>query len=98
MSEPPPDDVLRVRREIGQRIRALREERAWSQERLAETARLSRHTVYRAELGTHGVSVDALVQVAAGLGVPLWWLFTDRRGPETGPGGSGHEGAGQGTG
>lgn len=85
-----PDEILRVRRQVGTRIRRLRETRGWSQERLAEATGMSRYTVYRAELGTHAISVDAAAHVAHALGVPLWWLFTDRREaetPDTGAGG-----------
>jgi transcriptional regulator with XRE-family HTH domain len=92
----PSDEILRVRRQVGQRIRGLREARGWSQERLAEAAGLSRHTMYRAELGTHATSIDTAASVAAALGVPLWWLFTDRRGPETTHSGGSGEAAGHG--
>ncbi|WP_413229829.1 helix-turn-helix transcriptional regulator [Kitasatospora purpeofusca] len=43
------------------RIRAIREARGYTQEGLAHAAGVHRHTVYRAELGTHGIGIDGLL-------------------------------------
>lgn len=40
-----------------------------SQEQLAELADISRHTVYRAEGGTHATSTDAVLKIAHALKV-----------------------------
>lgn len=72
-----PPWVSTRRREIGQRIRRHREHQGFSQEVLADRAGLSRQTIYRAELGTHGISLDALFRIADALAVPDWQLFRD---------------------
>jgi transcriptional regulator with XRE-family HTH domain len=69
--------VLDQRVQVGRRIRALRTERGWSQERLADAAGLGRHSIYRTELGTHSASLDAIVMIAHALGVPSWRLLRD---------------------
>lgn len=58
-------------------MRAIRTERGLTQERLALETGLNRHTVYRIELGTHAGSVDAVLLIAAALGVPPARLFQD---------------------
>jgi putative transcriptional regulator len=71
-------EQLTERRAIGARVRALREDRGWTQPQLAERAGLGdRQTIYRIELGTHANSIDAHLVVADALGVPLWRLFRD---------------------
>lgn len=72
-----PPDLLAERAQIGARIRALRAERGWSQEHLAERAGVDRQTVYRMELSTHSSSINAYLLVAAALGVPSDRLFRD---------------------
>ncbi len=72
-----PPHLLAERRDIGDRIRALREARGWSQEQLAERTGLARHSVYRAELSSRGQSIDAYLLIADALGVPLWRLHRD---------------------
>jgi len=60
-----PDDV-------GERIRAARKGRRWSQERLAKRARLSRATISRIESGDHHVAeADTLFRIAHALDVPI---------------------------
>ncbi|WEV27660.1 helix-turn-helix transcriptional regulator [Streptomyces sp. 71268] len=66
-----------TRHRVGARIRALREERRWSQEHLAERAGISRQTMYRTELATHAATIDVLALIAEGLGVPLTDLVRD---------------------
>jgi transcriptional regulator with XRE-family HTH domain len=69
--------VLQIRRQVGRRIRDLREGRQLSQLELAGLAGIGRHTMYRAELGTHAASIDAIVKIAAALDVPPDRLFRD---------------------
>ncbi|WP_442789158.1 helix-turn-helix transcriptional regulator [Kitasatospora sp. NBC_01302] len=84
MPTDPPHWVLQQRQTVGRRIRTLRVERGLSQERLAEEAGVHRHTVYRTELATHSVSIDALALMAHALGAPIWQLFREE---PPGPGG-----------
>jgi transcriptional regulator with XRE-family HTH domain len=71
-----PDELLK-RAELGRRIRELRMERGWSQEDLAERAGIDRKSVYRVELSSRGLSIDAYLVVATALGVPIGRLFRD---------------------
>ncbi|MEU8723499.1 helix-turn-helix transcriptional regulator [Streptomyces antimycoticus] len=75
-TDPLPDWVLQQRRRVGDRVRDLREEQGLSQERLAEMAGLSRHTVYRIELAQYGTSVDHLALIARALRIEIVALFS----------------------
>lgn len=66
-----PDELLEQRRAIGARIRALRTERGWSQEQLAERTTIDRQTIYRIELGTMNSGINTYLLAAAAFGVPL---------------------------
>lgn len=59
-----------------ERIKELRTERDWSQERLARAAGLSYRTVARMENG-RGSSTSTILAVAQALGVPLDDLFEE---------------------
>jgi transcriptional regulator with XRE-family HTH domain len=74
------------RRRFGDEVRALRLERGWSQEQLAERADLHRTYVVRVERGTVNVSIDAIRAIADGLGVAIARLFS---GPDDGTGSRG---------
>jgi transcriptional regulator with XRE-family HTH domain len=69
--------VLQIRQQVGRRIRDLRTDRGLSQERLAELAGISRHTMYRTETATHAASTDVIVRIARVLDVPPDRLFRD---------------------
>src|SRR5438067_4846051 len=56
-------------REIGDRIRRLRDGKVWTQEHLAEAAGISARTVQRAEEGA--ASTETLRSLAAALDVPV---------------------------
>ncbi|MEU7400025.1 helix-turn-helix transcriptional regulator [Streptomyces sp. NPDC044948] len=70
-SDPLPAWVPARRRQIGDRIRAVRTERKLSQEKLAEAVDLDRKTVNRIEQGTHATLIDHLLLIADALDVPL---------------------------
>ncbi|MFF1483163.1 helix-turn-helix domain-containing protein [Streptomyces sp. NPDC058319] len=70
-SDPLPTWVPARRRQIGDRIRAARTERALSQEKLGERAGLDRKTVNRIEQGTYSTLLDHLLLIADALDVPL---------------------------
>jgi DNA-binding XRE family transcriptional regulator len=59
------------RRQIGDRIRAVRSERKLSQEKLAEHAGLDRKTVNRIEQAANSPMLDHLLLIAAALDVSL---------------------------
>lgn len=70
-SDPLPAWVLTRRREIGDNVRAARERKKLTQEKLGELVGLDRKTINRIEQGTHGTLIDHLLLVAQTLGVPL---------------------------
>jgi transcriptional regulator with XRE-family HTH domain len=63
--------------ELGRRLRALREWRGLSQERLAERVELHRPYVTGIESGTVDLRVSKLLDLAAALDVPVCDLFAD---------------------
>ena len=60
---------------LGRRIRELREERGWSQERLAEHAEMDRSYIAGLEVGVRNPSLKALVRLANAFNVLLRELF-----------------------
>src|SRR3989442_873442 len=63
--------VKHVRKFLGQRLRALRKQRALSQERLGERSNLSGKFIGEVERGEKSISLDSLYHVATALEVPL---------------------------
>ena len=57
------------------RVRQLRHERGWSQERLAERADMDRSYLAGIELGARNPSLKALERLAHALDVPIRDLF-----------------------
>ena len=55
---------------VGERVKALREARAWTQAHLADAAELSLRTVQRLER-THAASAETMLAIAAALGVDV---------------------------
>ena len=70
--------VPHVRKFLGQRLRALRRQRALSQERLGARSGLSGKFIGEVERGQKSISLDSLYRVSAALEVPLRHL-TDVR-------------------
>ena len=60
---------------LGRRVRALRDAKGWSQERLAEQADLDRSYIAGIEVGARNPSVKALERLATALSVRLSELF-----------------------
>jgi len=58
-----------VVRKVGRRIRELRQKKHWSQEKLAEEARLHRTYIGQVERGEKSIGVENLVRLARALGV-----------------------------
>jgi XRE family transcriptional regulator, regulator of sulfur utilization len=71
--------VKHVRKFLGQRLRALRKQRALSQERLGERSGLSGKFIGEVERGEKSISIDSLYRVSVALEIPLRDL-TDVRG------------------
>ncbi|PYM14480.1 MAG: hypothetical protein DMD81_17780 [Candidatus Rokuibacteriota bacterium] len=63
--------VKHVRKFLGQRLRALRKQRALSQERLGERANLSGKFIGEVERGEKSISIDSLYRVSVALEIPL---------------------------
>jgi transcriptional regulator with XRE-family HTH domain len=56
---------------VGERVRALRKAKRWSQEELADRAKVSQGTLSRIENGHVDMRMDTLTFVAMALGVPV---------------------------
>lgn len=63
--------VRHVRKFLGQRLRALRKQRALSQERLGERSGLSGKFIGEVERGEKSISIDSLYRVSVALEIPL---------------------------
>lgn len=70
--------VPHVRQFLGQRVRELRKQRGFSQERLGEQSSLSGKFVGEVERGEKSISIDSLYRISVTLAVPLGQL-TDVR-------------------
>jgi transcriptional regulator with XRE-family HTH domain len=62
---------------LGKRIRELRDEKGWSQERLAEAAYLDRSYLAGIESGARNPSVRSLLKIANALRVQVKDLFPE---------------------
>jgi transcriptional regulator with XRE-family HTH domain len=60
---------------LGRRIRHLRTEKGWSQERLAEEAGMHRTYMWGIEQGMRNPSVRHLIKLADALEIPVAELF-----------------------
>ena len=56
---------------FGQHLRALREQRGWSQQMLADVADISKPTIYRIETARYSATLDVLASLAQAFEVPL---------------------------
>jgi transcriptional regulator with XRE-family HTH domain len=63
--------VRHVRKFLGTRLRALRKQRALSQERLGERSGLSGKFIGEVERGEKSISIDSLYRVSVALEIPL---------------------------
>ena len=60
-----------IRKKFGKRLRALREEREWSQEEFADRAGLHRTYVSAVERGVRNPTLSVLERLAKALGVSM---------------------------
>ena len=72
-------EQARLAREVGDRIRALRQERGWAQDRLAYEAGLHRAYLGGVERGERNPSLGSLSKIAKALAVPVRELFPEGR-------------------
>jgi transcriptional regulator with XRE-family HTH domain len=68
----------KIVRDVAVRIRKLRNERGWSQERLAEEAGIHRTYLAGIEGARRNPSLKNLIRIALALGVRMVELFGDR--------------------
>lgn len=61
---------------FGLHLRALREQRQWSQQELADRADVTKKTIYRIETAQSVPTLDVLICLAEGLEIPLPHLVT----------------------
>lgn len=66
-----------IQQTIGARIRALRQEKGWTQEELGGRAELDFTTIGGAERGEKSLSLSSLQRVAGALDVSVAWLVRD---------------------
>ena len=66
-----------LRQRLGKAIRRLRMQAGYSQEGLADRAKLHRTTMSEIERGVSNISVDIAERVAKALGIPLSRLFAE---------------------
>lgn len=74
--EPPMKAILTCK-EIGWKLRKLRLQAGWTQERLAEMLGVSTQQIQNYESGANKMNTDRLQQVAQALDVPIQLFFTD---------------------
>ena len=75
--------VPHVREFLGQRVRELRKQRGFSQERLGARSSLSGKFIGEVERGEKSISIDSLYKVSVSLAVPLGQLTNVARSRRT---------------
>lgn len=68
-------DAIAVRKQLGSRVRALRERRKWSQEELAHQSGLARSFTGAIERGEKDLRLTTLVKLANTFKIPVNHLF-----------------------
>lgn len=63
--------------EIGEKLKKLRKEAGYTQERLAEVISVSRNQLQKYEYGTDGIDTEKLQLLAAALSIPVQEFFID---------------------
>ena len=69
------EDASSVRKNLGKRVRALREKRKWSQEELAHQSGLARSFTGAIERGEKDLRITTLVKLAKTFKIPVGHLF-----------------------
>lgn len=86
-----PSYILRERLRVGALIRSLREWRDLRQEGLEHLTGISTRQISRIENGSANIGIDAYIQIAHALNVPLARLFDEASTGSSGGGGGGGE-------
>jgi transcriptional regulator with XRE-family HTH domain len=73
-----PYETTAHRRAFGDQVRALRREREWTQEQLAEAAAMDRSYLAGVETGSRNATLDIIDRLARALGVRIAELFPDQ--------------------
>jgi transcriptional regulator with XRE-family HTH domain len=73
--------VRGLRAVLAQNVRAFRRELGWSQEELADHAKMDRTYVSQIERAICNPSLESIAKIAAALQVPAWQLLGPRRAP-----------------
>jgi transcriptional regulator with XRE-family HTH domain len=68
-------DPITVRKDLGKRVRALREKRKWSQEELAHRSSLARSFTGAIERGEKDLRLTTLTKLANTFQIAVWRLF-----------------------
>jgi transcriptional regulator with XRE-family HTH domain len=68
-------DALAVRKQLGRKVRILREKRKWSQEELAHQSGLARSFAGAIERGEKDLRITTLVKLANTFKIPISRLF-----------------------
>jgi transcriptional regulator with XRE-family HTH domain len=71
----PPNELARLKRELGKRIRSLREEKGLTRAQLAQACSLRYAYLSNIETGNHDVRLLALISIARSLEVTAELLF-----------------------
>lgn len=75
MPEASDDSVQERRHAFGQRLRELREDKGWSQEKLALTAGVDRSFLAEVETAKVSIALDRMIKIADALEVGVAELF-----------------------
>ena len=68
--------LKKIRKKFGERVRALRKERGYSQEAFADACSLHRTYIGAIERGERNVAIDNIAKIAAALKVDAGTLFS----------------------
>jgi transcriptional regulator with XRE-family HTH domain len=69
------DDLIAVRKQLGNRVRELRERKGWSQEELAHQSGLARSFTGAIERGEKDIRLSTLLKLANTFKIALSQLF-----------------------
>jgi DNA-binding XRE family transcriptional regulator len=83
--------TIRRREQVGDRLRSLRRAQGISQRALADQVGIDVRSIGALENGTKSVTLDAVLDLADALKVPITWLFTDDWSTPDGGGSGGGE-------
>src|SRR5208282_1484437 len=61
---------------VGERVKLVREARGWTQEKLADDAKISRGFLSEVEKHGKNISLDLLLRIASALGASVGYLAT----------------------